>query len=90
MRQITVPISQGMPYLILLSDGRLALTPPQVCTYELRTVGVSSLFDTEGFSLLDEGITEWQDYSYNSAYYPKHMLLLSKWIIQQNLNIGDN
>ena len=87
LQSVFIPIGPGMPQLFLISDGTVAFQLGQgfIVTHEIRTTGVSSLFDLEGFSLLEEGGKEFLDYQYGVPYDYKQLPLLKAWLIQQDL-----
>lgn len=92
MTQLTfleVPIANTGLVVVLLSNGTLLMerSPFFEPMYDHFPEGVSGVFDTKGFSLLDaEG--RWTEYDYGTAYEYKQMPLLKAWLIQQKLQLN--
>ena len=73
--------------LYLFSDGSLMFVPPFAFapTYEYCPEGVSSAFDSEGFTLWEKGSKEYR-YDYQTAYRYKSEPLMAGWIRQQGID----
>lgn len=90
MRFVEVVIADSFPVSVLcLSDGTLMLQPHGNFSliFDGKHDGVTGIFDSEGFALLEQGrpLDDMQDYQYNVPYEYKQMPVLKAWLVQQNL-----
>lgn len=90
--QLGVQISNDLRLgLYLMSDGEkfnsVLITQMHGfdTLFDYDPEGITGIFDKSGFTLMEKGDKEGNNYSYDTPYPYKEMPILKAWLIQQNL-----